>query len=778
MNAGRRGGPRRGAVRQYPPVGSEIVAHVTITSGTPPSLGQGDTFQLVWLVESGLLPSIVGPQRVDLTATRTVTFLSGNTGVVTVNSSGLVTYVGAGSTTVTLSCEGTGATESFTGVSPAAAVASVSVSPASFTLAAGAIQVLAATPRDSGGNFLPGRTVTWGTSDGAVATVGADSGNDNHTVSVTGVGDGSCTITATCETVPGTSAATVSSLATYRGANLPIGMTAPGSLASAFGGAPWSITDLIIGSGRYNAATELVVSTTGSQGRTDLLAHLATAAAGSVDYRIILPTGTLSGGIYTLPAKTNVAKHCWLVTTKIADATFATARGTKIPASTTGMTILQGPASVTNNIMVFADSGNARGYSLHGVVVQNDQTSAAYDVQLGIVEIRRTSNPVTIDGCSGRFYMDRSWLRGSPTTDVRRGIYANGPYLWVEDSRITDIHTVGNESAGIGGFSGSQFHVHKNTTIEAASQAIIYGGADPYSPQTNTFDPADIFTDKVYALKPLSWLTTHGSYAGIAWTVKTGFEAKNMRRWVIDRSITQNNWPSAQTGYAMLFQNLSDNNTNHLENRVEDVVVRHHKFDYVAQGINLLSRVAYGGGTLPVNKMNRMVFDNIGMTKVGGNNSGNETVIKNGSTGSVGTELQILSDIQNLTIDRLTSDGSRATALDGTGGTNWILTNLVQRMGTYGWFRTGGLTGQNALNASVGGGYTADGNVGYDHGSSNTPYPAPNWDTNETNASMLFVDYVGYNYRLTTGHTTKGVSGGVPGCDWDALDTAVTGVAD
>jgi uncharacterized protein YjdB len=59
---------------------------------------------------------------------------------------------------------------------------------------AGTGAVLTATPRDAAGNALPGRTVTWSSSDQLVATVSSEG-------TVTGVGIGTATVTATSETV-------------------------------------------------------------------------------------------------------------------------------------------------------------------------------------------------------------------------------------------------------------------------------------------------------------------------------------------------------------------------------------------------------------------------------------------------------------------------------------------------------------------------------------------------------------------------------------------------
>ena len=131
---------------------------------------------------------------------RTVTWVSSNTAVATVSASGLVTGVAPGSATITATSEGKSGTATIT-VNPVP-VASVAVAPASATIVVGATQQLTATPLDSAGNPLTGRTVTWTSSDPTVAPVSGSG-------LVTGVAVGSVTITATSEGKSGTASITV-----------------------------------------------------------------------------------------------------------------------------------------------------------------------------------------------------------------------------------------------------------------------------------------------------------------------------------------------------------------------------------------------------------------------------------------------------------------------------------------------------------------------------------------------------------------------------------------
>src|SRR5213593_156443 len=134
---------------------------------------------------------------------RAVSWASSNTAVATVSGSGLVTGVTAGSATITATSEGQGGTATIT-VSTVP-VASVTVSPATASVQAGQTVQLAATPKDANGNPLSGRTVTWASSNSAVATVSGSG-------VVTGVTAGAATITATSEGQSGTATVTVSTV--------------------------------------------------------------------------------------------------------------------------------------------------------------------------------------------------------------------------------------------------------------------------------------------------------------------------------------------------------------------------------------------------------------------------------------------------------------------------------------------------------------------------------------------------------------------------------------
>src|SRR5437763_1492493 len=174
----------------------EPPAAVASVDLTPPSatVQVGQTVQLTAIPRDANGAALSG---------RVVTWSSSNTSVASVSPTGLVTGVVAGSATITATSEGKSGTASITVTN--VPVATVDVTPPTATVQAGQTVQLTATPRDANGAALSGRTVTWSSSNTAVATV-------NSAGLVAGVTPGAATITATSEGKSGTASITVTNV--------------------------------------------------------------------------------------------------------------------------------------------------------------------------------------------------------------------------------------------------------------------------------------------------------------------------------------------------------------------------------------------------------------------------------------------------------------------------------------------------------------------------------------------------------------------------------------
>ena len=172
-----------------PPVGLVSVAPATITVG-----------------QKLRLTATVTDTRGNVVTDREVTWSVPNNSIASINAStGEVTGVAPGSVTVTATSEGKSGSALVTvGLVP---VATVTISPSSRSIEQNATTSFTATTKDAGGSTLSGRTVTWQTSNAAVASLSATSGSS---VTITGGLTGTATITATSEAgTPGTATVTV-----------------------------------------------------------------------------------------------------------------------------------------------------------------------------------------------------------------------------------------------------------------------------------------------------------------------------------------------------------------------------------------------------------------------------------------------------------------------------------------------------------------------------------------------------------------------------------------
>jgi hypothetical protein len=126
---------------------------------------------------------------------RTVAWHSDNQAAATVTPGGSVSAVAPGTARITATVDGRAGTATITVQQPT--VATVTVSPATYTLGLGGSVQLSAALADADGNGITGRVVTWSSSQTAVATV-----DGNGTVR--GVTAGTSVITATADGITGT----------------------------------------------------------------------------------------------------------------------------------------------------------------------------------------------------------------------------------------------------------------------------------------------------------------------------------------------------------------------------------------------------------------------------------------------------------------------------------------------------------------------------------------------------------------------------------------------
>ena len=120
--------------------------------------------------ESERLTAIMRDAKGGVLTDRAVTWASNDTLVVRLDPTGVLSARAAGGAAVTATSEGISGTASVN--VPPPPVASVEVSPVAATLLVGDSQPFTTTLRDSSGNVLTGRAISWSSNDSTVVSVG------------------------------------------------------------------------------------------------------------------------------------------------------------------------------------------------------------------------------------------------------------------------------------------------------------------------------------------------------------------------------------------------------------------------------------------------------------------------------------------------------------------------------------------------------------------------------------------------------------------------------
>ena len=138
--------------------------------------------------------------------------------------------------------------------------------------------------------------------------------------------------------------------------------------------------------------------------------------------------------------------------------------------------------------------------------------------------------------------IDRCYVHGQPRQNSARGVLLNGASSAVVDSHISEIHGAGFDSQAILGYNGPGPFRISNNFLEAATENIMFGGADPRIPG---LVPSDIEIRGNHLFKPMSWRPGDPGFVGIQWPVKNLFELKNAQRVLIEGNVLENVWSTA-----------------------------------------------------------------------------------------------------------------------------------------------------------------------------------------------------------------------------------------
>lgn len=127
--------------------------------------------------------------------------------------------------------------------------------------------------------------------------------------------------------------------------------------------------------------------------------------------------------------------------------------------------------------------------------------------------------------------------------EQKRFVLGNGRHITLTQSYCSGVWRTGQDSQCFAAWDGAGPYTISDNFLEAASENVMFGGADSVSPDNL---PSDILVEHNLFSKRLEW---KGQPRG----VKNLFELKAARRVVVRHNVFERNWVDAQSGPAIVF---------------------------------------------------------------------------------------------------------------------------------------------------------------------------------------------------------------------------------
>jgi hypothetical protein len=308
----------------------------------------------------------------------------------------------------------------------------------------------------------------------------------------------------------------------------------------------------------------------------DLQRALNAAQPGDV---VVLAPGATFVGNFVLPAKPRMTPGGWIT---VRSGGALPAEGTRVrPADAAAM-----PKILTPNAMpALATAAGTQGWRLVGLeIAATPRAPMVYAiVSFGDVgDAQRTADQIP-----SRIVLDRSYVHGTAALDVRRCVALNSATSAVIDSHLADCHSRNSDSQAIVGWNGPGPYKIANNYLEGGHEVVMFGGGDP---DVRGLVPSDIEIRRNHVTRPTSW-------NGV-WPVKNLLEVKNGQRILAEGNVFENNWVSAQNGFAFVW--IATNQDGRCSWCVaQDITFRYNRVANTPHGFNLTAS-GVGSGTSPV----------------------------------------------------------------------------------------------------------------------------------------------------------------------------------
>ena len=295
---------------------------------------------------------------------------------------------------------------------------------------------------------------------------------------------------------------------------------------------------------------------------SDLQLALDDAEPGDI---ILLEAGATFTGNFNLPYKNNPLKK-WIYI-QSSDYNNLPAPGERVSPNDAGS---MPKIRATNGDRPITTENKANYLRFVGIEFYSNASLSGAMIKLGQADLTNAADQ------PNNIIIDRCYIHGSDSVQIRRAVEFQGAYMSVIGSYIDNIKH-GSEPQAIAGWNGPGPYKIENNFLEASGENILFGGAK-ISLASNI--PSDIVIRENHFYKRLSWRGDNSI------TVKNHLEFKNGQRILVDRNVFENCWGAQQRGHSFVLTPRSQAG-DHTWVVVKDVTFTNNIIKNVALGITI-----------------------------------------------------------------------------------------------------------------------------------------------------------------------------------------------
>ncbi len=307
---------------------------------------------------------------------------------------------------------------------------------------------------------------------------------------------------------------------------------------------------------------------------------------------LCLTPGSVHTGRFIFPARASTDTSGWIVLRTDPSAQLPSGRMTPTLAAPLAKII------TPNTLAAMEFSSRSARVMVMGVEITSDSKLTTGPTNLIIIS---SLNEKLASDLPSDIVFDRTYVHGWPTQHFRRAWFASGKGLTFTRNWCEEIHMYNADSQCILFATTPGPALVEDNHLSAASENIMFGGADPTVPGTRN---SDITVRRNHIYKPDSWM-------GKQWNIKNLIESKNSQRVLIEENVFSGNWydnPGGAPGHAAVVLKSTNQNGSCPGCSTSDWTVRRNKFERIGVLASIAGRADSSSGFFTFATNERFLF--------------------------------------------------------------------------------------------------------------------------------------------------------------------------